>query len=136
MPAKVTLPQLQEWLAAPTPLLFLPAGIPLSEVLAALRRRGLDARAMDLAAVADKAELLSAMHQTLALDGWFGFNWDALEEALYGPEDRAAPERVLVCGSFLGFRERAPADAEVFLDIVRTVAGEPGSGLRGCVMIG
>lgn len=136
MPTKVNVTQLQEWLAAPAPLLFLPAGTPLSEVLAALRLRGLDARAVDLAAVADKAELLSAMHQTLALDDWFGFNWDALEDALYGPEDRTAPERVLVCGGFSGFRQRAPADAEILLDIVRTVAGKPGSGLRGCVMIG
>jgi len=43
---------------------------------------------------------------------------------------------VLIVIGFQAFREHDPADAEVFLDILRTVAETSGSGLRGCVLIG
>lgn len=126
---------LWEWLDNPDPVLALEDRASLAEVLAVLQDRGLDARTVDLGPFSGKAELLEALHRTLELDEWFGFNWDALEEALYAPGEDDVPERVLICTGFSQFRERAPADAEVFLDIVRTVASTPRSGLRGCVLI-
>lgn len=58
---------------------------------------------------------------------------DALEDALYGPEEPGAPPRVLVFRDFELLEERDPATARMFLDIVRTVAGNPASTLRGMV---
>ena len=126
---------LRDWLSGTAPLLELPGDTDPDGVLEALRDQGIDARRVDLAGVSDKAGLLDALHRALEFGDWFGFNWDALEEALHGPEQAEAPERVLVCTGFAAFESRAPNDAEVFLDIARTVAATPGSGLRGCVLI-
>ncbi|MFO8153127.1 barstar family protein [Thioalkalivibrio sp.] len=123
-----------EWLELSDPVLRLDADTVIDEVLVVLTECGLDARTVDARTLSGKAALLEALHRTLELDEWFGFNWDALEEALHGPEEAAAPERVLVCVGFGDFESRAPEDAEVFLDIVRNVASTPGSGLRGCVL--
>ncbi|TVP86560.1 MAG: barnase inhibitor [Thioalkalivibrio sp.] len=123
-----------EWLASSDPVLRLGGDTPVDEVLVVLGERGLDARCVDVRDLSGKAELLEALHRALELDEWFGFNWDALEEALHGPEEIEAPERVLVCTGFDAFESRAPNDAEVFLDIARTVATTPESGLRGCVL--
>jgi len=126
---------LWEWLESPEPVLELEEEVPVAELLAALQERGLDARIVDLGPFSGKAELLEALHGILELDEWFGFNWDALEEALHGPDDLDAADRVLVCTGFRRFQARAPDDAEIFLDIVRSVASTPDSGLRGCVLI-
>lgn len=124
------------WLSGSKPFLHLPEATDPGLVVDILRDQGMEARAVDLAGVADKAALLQALHQALEFGEWFGFNWDALEDALHGPEDRTALERVLVVGGLQALRAHAPADAEVFLDIVQTVAETPESGLRGCVLIG
>ena len=101
------------------------------EVVARLRAEGLDAVWVDRAPVYDKATLLHALYQSLPLTADFGFNWDALEDALFGPEDPAAPPRVLVFRDFELLEERDPDAARTFLDIVRTVAGNPASTLQG-----
>jgi hypothetical protein len=127
---------LRDWLSGLAPLLELPGDTDPDWVLEALRDQGIDPRGVDLAGVSDKVGLLDALHRALELGDWFGFNWDALEEALYGPEDRSAPERVVVITGFEAFRTHAPKDAAMVLDILRGVAGTPGSGLRGCVLVG
>ncbi len=124
------------WLSGSEPFLKLPEESDPELVVDILRDQDIDARAVDLGAVADKAALLQTLHQALEFGDWFGFNWDALEDALHGPEDRAARERVLVVSGLQVLQTHAPADAEVFLDIVQTVAETPESGLRGCVLIG
>ncbi len=126
----------RDWLSGPAPLLELPGDTDPDWVLDALCEQGIDPRRVDLAGVSDKAGLLDVLHRALELGDWFGFNWDALEEALYGPEDRSAPERVVVITGFEAFRTHAPKDAAIVLDILRSVAGTPGSGLRGCVLVG
>ncbi len=126
---------IREWLESSDPVLRLGGDTLVDEMLVLLEERGFDARRVDVQDLSGKAELLEALHHALELDEWFGFNWDALEEALHGPEQAEAPERVLVCTGFAAFESRAPNDAEVFLDIARTVAATPGSGLRGCVLI-
>jgi hypothetical protein len=127
---------LRDWLSGPAPLLELPGDTDPDWVLEALCAQGIDPRRVDLTGVSDKAGLLDALHRALELGDWFGFNWDALEEALYGPEDRSAPERVVVITGFDAFRTHAPQDAAIVLDILRSVAETPGSGLRGCVLVG
>lgn len=124
-----------EWLESADPVLRPGGDMPVDEVLMVLEERGFDARLVELRDLSGKAELLEALHRALELDEWFGFNWDALEEALHGLDEAEAPERVLVCTGFDAFEARTPDDAEVFLDIARTVAATSGSGLRGCVLI-
>ena len=126
---------LWEWLESPEPVLELEDEASAGELLAALQERGFDARIVDLEPFSGKAELLEALHGILELDEWFGFNWDALEEALHGTDADDSAGRVLVCNGFRQFQSRAPEDAAVFLDILRTVASTPESGLRGCVLI-
>jgi methylmalonyl-CoA epimerase len=46
----------------------------------------LGARALYLGGVGTKDELLEALAVGLALPGWFGMNWDALDEVLNAPE--------------------------------------------------
>lgn len=127
---------LQDWLPGPNPLLELPADTDPDSVLEVLCAQGFAPLRVDLVDASDKAGLLDLLHRALDLGEWFGFNWDALEDALYGPEDRSAPVRVLIVTGFTAFRVRAPGDADVVIDIIRTVAENPGSGLRGCVLIG
>jgi hypothetical protein len=135
MPPAADPSTLEGWLSGSDPLLELPGDTDTSAVLEALRHHGLDVHRVDLAGVVDKDTLLETLHRSLDFGDWFGFNWDALEEALFGPEDRAAPEWVLVVTGFRAFREHDPADADVLLDILRTVAETPGSCLHGCVLI-
>jgi hypothetical protein len=127
---------LRAWLSGVEPSLELPSDTESGAVLQALTDGGVDPREVDLTSVFDKGSLLAELQGSLELGGWFGFNWDALEEGLYGPEDRAAPERILVLTGFQGFRSRDPEAARILLDILGTVAGTPESGFRGWVLIG
>jgi RNAse (barnase) inhibitor barstar len=102
-------------------------------VLARLRADGIDAVWVDRAPVFDKATLLHALYQSLQLPAWFGFNWDALQDSLFGPEDADAPPRMLVFRDFELLEERDPASARMFLEIVDTVAADPASTLLGIV---
>jgi hypothetical protein len=98
-----------------------------------LRDEGFDAVWVDRAPVFDKTSLLHAIYQAVPLTGDFGFNWDALEDALYGPEDPAAKPRVLVFQDLELLEKRDPEVARVFLDIVKTVSENPASALAGVV---
>jgi RNAse (barnase) inhibitor barstar len=109
----------------------LPGPAEVEDLVGRLRADGLDAVWVDRAPVYDKVTLLHALYQALSLPGHFGFNWDALEDALFGPEDPESPPRLLVFRDFELLEEREPATARVFLDIVRTVADNPASTLAG-----
>jgi hypothetical protein len=103
----------------------------MEQLVARLRADGIDAVWVDRAPVFDRTSLLHALYQALPLTGDFGFNWDALEDALYGPEAEDAPPRLLVFRDFELLEERDPDAARTFLDIVRTVADHPASTLTG-----
>jgi RNAse (barnase) inhibitor barstar len=105
-------------------------------LVARLAAAGLDAVWVDRAPVFDKTTLLHALYQAVPLTADFGFNWDALEDALYGPEDPGAPPRVLVFRDLELLEEQEPETARVFLDIVDTVAASPESTLLGLVRAG
>lgn len=102
-------------------------------VLARLQAEGVDAVWVDRAPVFDKASLLHALYQALPLTADFGFNWDALEDALFGPEGPESPPRVLVFRDLELLEERDPETARAFLDIVRAVSDNPASTLTGLV---
>lgn len=101
--------------------------------IARLRAEGVDAVWVDRAPVFDKTSLLHALYQALPLTADFGFNWDALEDALFGPEDPDAPPRVLVFRDLELLEERDPDTARTFLAIVRDVSDNPASTLAGVV---
>lgn len=126
---------LSQWLNAGGGVLELPEGSAADAVDRILAPMGFDLHVADLAGVKDKRGLLERLHVAMGFDEWFGFNWDALEEALHGPDDPGAPERVLVLTGFGELRERMPDDADILLDILRSVAQTPGSGLRGSVLV-
>jgi hypothetical protein len=102
-------------------------------VLAELRADGIEGVWVDRAPVFDKDTLLHALYQALQLPAWFGFNWDALQDALFGPEDPDAAPRMLVFRDFELMEERDPETARLFLEIVDTVAADPASTLAGIV---
>jgi RNAse (barnase) inhibitor barstar len=101
-----------------------------------LKGAGFDAVWVDRAPVFDKTTLLHALYQALPLTADFGFNWDALEDALFGPEDPQARPRVLVFRDLELLEECAIDTARAFLDIVNTVASNPDSTLHGLVRAG
>lgn len=105
-------------------------------VLERLRSEGYDAVWVDRAPVFDKATLLHALYQALALPAHFGFNWDALADALFGPENGEAPPRVLVFRDLELLEERDPESARVFLEIIDEVAANPASTLAGLIRAG
>ena len=102
-------------------------------IVSELRAQGVDAVWVDRAPVYDKATLLHALYQSLQLPAWFGFNWDALQDALFGPDDANAPPRMLVFRDFELLEEHDPETARTFLEIVDTVAANPSSTLTGLV---
>jgi len=114
----------------------LPDASQMAAIVDRLRSEGLDAVWVDRAPVFDKTSLLHALYQSLPLTGDFGFNWDALEDALYGPENPDAPARVLIFRDFELLEERDPNSARVFTEIVRNVAEDPASTLRGMIRFG
>lgn len=102
-------------------------------VVAQLQAEGLDAVWVDRAPVFDRDTLLHALYQALHMPAWFGFNWDALEEMLYGSDDGDAAPRVLVFRDLELLEQRDPTTARTFLDIVDSVAADPASSLQGIV---
>ena len=98
--------------------------------VAALQAEGFDAVWVDRAPVFDKVSLLHALYQSIPLPAYFGFNWDALQDALYGNAGDARP-RVLVFRDLEVLEAREPASAETFIDIVDTVSNDPRSTLHG-----
>lgn len=108
----------------------------MQQLLDRLRSTGLDAVWVDRAPVFDKDTLLNALYQAIPLDGTFGFNWDALADVLFGPEDRSAPMRVLVFRDLDLLEERSPETARMFLDLIEALASNPESTLQGIVRAG
>jgi len=128
------------WLAGTEPLLDLHTDVDPWPIQSFLQQAGLDAIYLDLNQATDKASLLAALHQQLGLGDWFGFNWDALEEALFTLEVQreldgaASMDQVLMCHGTLPLRTHAPKDAAVFIEILQNIATDPGSRLRGCIL--
>lgn len=129
--------RLLDWLAGDQPVLFLPeAEADDEQLISQLEQAGFDPVAVDLAEVVDKSGLMAAMRDALGLDAWFGANWDALSDALYGPEAPIERAQVLVLQLPPSGLELDAADLRILLDIVAEVAGSERSTLRGAIVTG
>lgn len=127
--------RLQDWLAGPEGLLSLPEAIDEQALADWLGEQGIDTVWIDLGAVADKAGLMAAMQAGLGLDAWFGANWDALADALYGPEDRDAPSRVLLFKLPADDAGLPAPDRAMLLEIIDEVAAAERSTLKGAILL-
>lgn len=98
-------------------ILRLPAAsLPALEQLA---DKGYFVARVDRAPVFDKPTLLHALYQSCAMPAYFGFNWDALYDMLTDFSWKPARGYVLVFRDFGLLQQRAPQEAQTFLQIVR-----------------
>ncbi len=77
---------------------------------------------VDLGGVRDKAGLLAAMARALAFPGWFGKNWDALQDCLCDLSWRPAGGYVVLleqCGEFATY---APKEFGTALEVFSAAA--------------
>jgi len=83
--------------------------------------RGTDLRLarVSLAGVRDKETLLDAFSLALAFPGWFGRNWDALEDCLTDLSWRPGAGHVLLVERFEAL---APDDLGILTDVLRASA--------------
>jgi hypothetical protein len=80
---------------------------------------GLDCTRILLAGAKGKAEVLEAIARALAFPGWFGRNWDALEDCLADLSWREASGHVLV---FEAPGDVPADDLGILLDVLRSSA--------------
>ncbi|MFO0584522.1 MAG: barstar family protein [Anaeromyxobacter sp.] len=85
---------------------------------ARLEADGWEAVRVDRAPVFDRATLLHALYQACRFPAWFGFNWDALLDALAEPPPAPARGRALVFAGLDLLEEREPETARTFLEVV------------------
>ena len=94
---------------------------PTHELLHAFETAGAFAALIDRAPVFDKTTLLHALYQACRMPAYFGFNWDALEDALRDFSWLEAGAYVLVFDDYALLQKRDPATANTLEDIVRDV---------------
>ncbi|MEE4638759.1 MAG: barstar family protein [Wenzhouxiangella sp.] len=128
--------RLHDWLADEAPLLLLPAAEAARQLPTLLEAAGFTPRVVDFSEIVDKRSLMAAMRDALGLDAWFGANWDALADALHGPETPVERRYVLVLQVPPSGLRLADADFIMLLEIIGDVAGSERSCLRGAVVVG
>ena len=128
--------QLHDWLAGDQAVLGLPSPPPLAEVTAELSAAGYEPVTVDFMPIANKADLMEAMRRALNLDSWFGANWDALGDALFGPETAVERATVLILALPPSGSALDRSDFATLLQIIRDVAGSGRSTLKGALVLG
>lgn len=126
--------RLLDWLAGAEPLLFLPQAEAGDRLPAQLEQAGFDPLLVDLGEVVDKPGLMAAMADALGLDAWFGANWDALNDALHGPETPVDRPKVLVLQVPPSGLRLDEVEFRTLLEIVVDVAASDRSSLRGAIV--
>ncbi len=96
---------------------------------------GFHAVRVDRAPVFDRETLLHALYQALELPAWFGFNLDALADALAALEPRQGRRWVLVFQDFSILEENDHELAEVFCEMVDEACALPQAGLLAAVLL-
>ncbi len=104
-------------------------------IVARLNAAGYDAVRVDRAPVLDKATLLHALYQALELPAWFGFNLDALADALASLEPKQGRRRVLVFQDFTTLEDADPDLAETFCEIADEACHLPEAGLVAAILL-
>lgn len=94
-----------------------------AKVVAALKQVGLQVVVIDRAPVYNKTTLLHALYQNTPFPGYFGFNWDALQDVLadFSWLKTQPAGIVLILKNSQRFKTQATEDWETFLDIVNEV---------------
>ncbi len=104
-----------------TPIIRLQSELSAKSLVKRLESEGFFATLVDRAPVFNKDTLLHALYQSCFFPGYFGFNWDALEDSLNDFSWLIADGYVLVFQDFEVLKERSPEVAETFEAIVNDV---------------
>lgn len=100
-----------------------------------LNASGFHAVRVDRAPVFDKDTLMHALYQALELPAWFGFNLDALADALESLEPKQGRRWVLVFQDFTVLEDADPELAETFCELVDEVCVLPEAGLVAAILM-
>jgi len=101
----------------------------------AIRSAGFEPALIDRESVTDKDGLLRALYRALNFPNWFGFNYDALQDALEMLEPVEGRGWVLVFQDFDSLEQHEPDCARIFLDIVRQVADQKHASLHKLMLL-
>ncbi len=104
-------------------------------VVAGLNAAGYEAVRVDRAPVFDKDTLMHALYQALELPAWFGFNLDALADALNALGPKQGKRWVLVFQDFTVLEDADPDLAETFCELVDEACLLPEAGLVAAVLL-
>ena len=110
---------------SPNPVIEVPtAQLKGIRLIANLKRTGLHVILIDHAPVYNKETLLHALYQNTPFPGYFGFNWDALQDILadFSWLEETPKGIVLVLKDSARFKAAAAEDWDTFVDIVKTVS--------------
>ena len=100
-----------------------------------LNASGFHAVRVDRAPVFDKDTLMHALYQALELPAWFGFNLDALADALNALEPKQGKRWVLVFQDFTVLEDADPELAETFCGLVDDACVLPEAGLVAAILM-
>ena len=114
--------QIERILKARSATLDLPSDQPVANIVSALELEGCRVAILDRAPVFDKDTLLHALYQGCGFPAYFGFNWDALTDALVEKTGEEGCPLILIFQDFDLLGTRAPDVAQTFLDILDEVA--------------
>jgi RNAse (barnase) inhibitor barstar len=114
--------QIERILNARSATLDLPSDLPVATIVSALELEGCRVAVLDRAPVFDKDTLLHALYQGCGFPAYFGFNWDALTDALVEKTGEEGCPLILIFQDFDLLGTRAPDVAQTFLDILDEVA--------------
>jgi len=104
-------------------------------IVVRLNAAGYEAVRVDRAPVFDKDTLLHALYQALELPAWFGFNLDALADALASLEPKQGRRRVLVFQDFTLLEDTDPDLAETFCELVDDACHLPETALVAAILL-
>jgi RNAse (barnase) inhibitor barstar len=114
--------QIERILTAQSARLELPNDNPVADIVSALESEGCRVVILDRAPIFDKETLLHAIYQGCGFPAYFGFNWDALTDALVEHVEEDRLPLILIFQDFDLLRDRNPDVAQTFIDIIDEVS--------------
>lgn len=114
--------QIERILTAGSARLELPNDNPVADIISALESEGCRVVILDRAPIFDKETLLHALYQGCGFPAYFGFNWDALTDALVEQVEEDRLPLILIFQDFDLLRDRNPDVAQTFIGIIDEVS--------------
>jgi RNAse (barnase) inhibitor barstar len=114
--------QIERILTARSARLELPNDSPVADIVSALESEGCRVVILDRAPIFDKETLMHALYQGCGFPAYFGFNWDALTDALVELAEEESRPLILIFQDFDLLRDRNPDVAQTFVDIIDEVS--------------